>query len=104
MNVEDAMVDDSIQASGPSVTTFGQPANSLPTPNLPFGTPAAPSGGPSVFQFGSNQNSTVPQNPFQSAGSFEFSAGGGSFSLGSGAGDKSGRRIVRVKRDKHRKK
>ena len=58
------MVDDNIQASAPSVPAFGQPANSLPISNLQFGTPVAPSGGPSVFQFGSNQDSTVPQTHF----------------------------------------
>ncbi|XP_020268410.1 nuclear pore complex protein NUP1-like isoform X2 [Asparagus officinalis] len=132
MNVEDSMVDDVNGAAAPSVPIFGQTANSLPTPTLQFGVPAAPSGPPtfqfgnnqsssvpqntSVFQFGSNQSSTAPQNPspFQTPTSFEFSAGGSfslgsgagdkpGFSLGSGAGDKSGRRIIRVKRDKRKK-
>lgn len=105
MNIEDSMVDDSIQAAASSVPTFGQPVTSLSTPNFQFGTSSASTGGPSVFQFGGNHSSTVPQNPspFQPGGSFELSTGG-SFSLGSGGGDKSGRRIVKVKRDKHRKK
>lgn len=105
MNIEDSMADDDIQAPGQSVPVFGQPAASPSTPDFQFGNPAAASGGSSVFQFGSQHNSTVAQNPspFHTADSFEFSTGG-SFSLGSGGGDKSGRRIVRVKRDKHRKK
>lgn len=127
MNIEDRMTDDNIQAPAQSVPEFGQPDTSPPTPNFQFGHPSAvlgqpttspstpsfqfgnpvpASGGSSVFQFGSQHNSTVAQNPspFHTAGSFEFSSGG-SFSLGSGGGgDKSGRRIVRAKRDKHRKK
>nr|XP_019704859.1 nuclear pore complex protein NUP1 isoform X2 [Elaeis guineensis] len=105
MNVEDSMADDTTQASAPVVPTFGQQTNLTATPSFMFGSPAAPSGGPSIFQFGSQQNTNNPQNPspFQAAGSLEFAAGG-SFSLGSGGGDKSGRKIVRVRRDKLRKK
>lgn len=127
MNIEDSMTCDNVQAPAQSVPVFGQPAT-LSTPNFQFGHPSAVSGQPatspstlsfqsgnpaaasgesSVFQFGSQHNSTVAQNlsPFHTAGSFEFSTGG-SFSLGSGGGgdNKSGRRIVRIKRDKHRKK
>ncbi|KAG1333899.1 nuclear pore complex protein NUP1 [Cocos nucifera] len=105
MNVEDSMADDTTQASAPVVPTFGQQTNFSATPSFMFGSPAAPSGGPSIFQFGSQQNTNNPQNPspFQASGSLEFAAGG-SFSLGSGGGDKSGRKIVRVRRDKLRKK
>lgn len=45
----------------------------------------------------------LPQNPFQSS-SVEFNAGGGSFSLGSGGGDKSGRRMVRATKSKNKRK
>ncbi|XP_008790339.2 nuclear pore complex protein NUP1-like isoform X2 [Phoenix dactylifera] len=107
MNVEDSMADDTTQASAPVVPTFGQQTNLTATPSFMFSSPAAPSGGPSIFQFGGQQNTNNPQNPspFQAAGSLEFVAGG-SFSLGSGGGggDKSGRKIVRVRRDKLRKK
>ncbi|URD87961.1 WD domain, G-beta repeat [Musa troglodytarum] len=102
MNVEDSMADDPAQSISPAAT-FGQP-NLLASPNFMFGAPAAP-GGLSTFQFGSQQNSFVPQSqsPFQQSVNADF-AGGGSFSLGSSGGEKSGRRIVRVRRDKHRKK
>ncbi|CAL9079622.1 unnamed protein product [Musa textilis] len=102
MNVEDSMADDPAQSISPAAT-FGQP-NLLASPNFMFGAPAAP-GGLSTFQFGSQQNSFIPQSqsPFQQSVNADF-AGGGSFSLGSSGGEKSGRRIVRVRRDKHRKK
>lgn len=102
MNVEDSMADDPAQSSIPPAATFGQP-NLLASPNFMFGAPAAP-GGLSTFQFGSQQNSFIPQSqsPFQQSGNADFA--GGSFSLGSSGGEKSGRRIVRVRRDKHRKK
>ncbi|KAJ6850525.1 nuclear pore complex protein NUP1-like [Iris pallida] len=103
MNVEDNMTDITNQA--PSFLAFGQPGNQPATPSFAFGSPAVQPGGPSVFQFGSHQNPSVPQNPspFQATGNSEFSQGG-SFSVGSGGGDKSGRRIVRAARNKHRKK
>nr|XP_009389436.1 PREDICTED: nuclear pore complex protein NUP1-like [Musa acuminata subsp. malaccensis] len=102
MNVEDSMADDPAQSSIPPAATFGQP-NLLASSNFMFGAPAAP-GGLSTFQFGSQQNSFIPQSqsPFQQSGNADFA--GGSFSLGSSGGEKSGRRIVRVRRDKHRKK
>ncbi|CAL9766635.1 unnamed protein product [Musa acuminata subsp. burmannicoides] len=101
MNVEDSMADDPAQ-SIPPAATFGQP-NLLASSNFMFGAPAAP-GGLSTFQFGGQQNSFIPQSqsPFQQSGNADFA--GGSFSLGSSGGEKSGRRIVRVRRDKHRKK
>ncbi|RWV92452.1 hypothetical protein GW17_00045175 [Ensete ventricosum] len=101
MNVEDSMADDPAQ-SIPPAATFGQP-NVPASPNFMFGAPAAP-GGLSTFQFGSQQNSfgLQSQSPFQQSGNADFA--GGSFSLGSSGGEKSGRRIVRVRRDKHRKK
>ncbi|KAH7675288.1 hypothetical protein IHE45_08G126500 [Dioscorea alata] len=99
MNVEDSMTDDAVQPTVSTVPTFGQPANSPTPPSFMFGSAAAvPSGGQPVFQFGS-QNSVPPSaNSFQPSGTLEFTSGG-SFSLGSG-GDKSTRKIVRVRRNK----
>ncbi|QHN78553.1 Nuclear pore complex protein [Arachis hypogaea] len=100
MSMEDSMAEDTVQATppGPAAPIFGQqppPAQS----NFVFGA-STPSGA-SPFQFGQN---TAPQSPspFQASGSQEFNAGG-SFSLGTGGGDKAGRRMVRVK-NKMRKK
>ncbi|KAM0943598.1 hypothetical protein DsansV1_C13g0123891 [Dioscorea sansibarensis] len=98
MSVEDSMTDDSVQTTVPTVPTFGQPASSPTPPSFMFGLPAVPSGGQPVFQFG-GQNSVPPSaNSFQPSGTLEFTSGG-SFSLGSG-GDKSTRKIVRVRRNK----
>ncbi|EHA8586794.1 nuclear pore complex protein NUP1 [Cocos nucifera] len=103
MNVEDSMADDTNQAEVSMVSTFAQPSSSLVAPV--FGAPANLSGGSPIFQFASHPNSSVPQNPtpFQAAGNLEFPPGG-SFSLGSGGGDKSGRKFVKVRRGKPRKK
>ncbi|KAG8098452.1 hypothetical protein GUJ93_ZPchr0013g33970 [Zizania palustris] len=98
MSVEDSMADDTNQAApaGPifGSSPFGQPGSSSAAPV--FGAPAGqPSG---VFQFGSQQGS-MPQNAaFPPGGSLEFQ--GGNFSLGSGGGggDKSNRRVIKVKR------
>ncbi|RZR88839.1 hypothetical protein BHM03_00016480 [Ensete ventricosum] len=102
MNVKDSMAEDPNQSAVGTVPPFGQPGSSVSLPV--FGAPATQSAS-SVFQFGSQQNSSLPPgpSPFQAAGSHEFPQGG-SFSLGTGGGDKSGRRIVRVKRDRSRKK
>lgn len=89
------MAEDTVQATPPATPPiFGQqpaPAQS----NFVFG--ASTLSGTSPFQFGSQQ-SIAPQNtsPFQASGSVEFNAGG-SFSLGSGGGDKSGRKFLKVK-------
>ncbi|KAJ7974812.1 Nuclear pore complex protein NUP1 [Quillaja saponaria] len=101
MNMEDSMAEDAIPASMPAGPVFGQAAVT-PAANFGFG-PNAPSG-VSPFQFASQQNLPAAQNPspFQPSGSLEFNAGG-SFSLGSGGGDKSNRRYIRVK-SKQRKK
>ncbi|PKU83562.1 nuclear pore complex protein NUP1 isoform X1 [Dendrobium catenatum] len=101
MSVEDTMADDTNQAPVP--VTFGQP-NSTPYTNFVFGA-AAPSSGTSLFQFNSQQNTQNLQNPnpFQAGVNPDF-APGGSFSLGSGGGDKSSRKIVKVRRDKLRRK
>ncbi|XP_020255939.1 nuclear pore complex protein NUP1-like isoform X2 [Asparagus officinalis] len=100
---EDSMTDDTTQAATLFVPSFGQPTNPSPSQPFVFGSPAVQPGAPSPFQFG-GQQSPLPQNPspFQPTGSVEFNAGG-SFSLGGGGGDKSGRRFVKVKRDKRRK-
>lgn len=72
----------------------GQPNQAISQNPIPAST---------SFQFGGQPNQTLPQNPFQSS-SVEFNAGGGSFSLGSNGGDKSSRRIVRVRKTTGRKK
>ncbi|XP_020577072.1 nuclear pore complex protein NUP1-like [Phalaenopsis equestris] len=102
MSVEDTMADDTNQAPA-STVTFGQPNNN-PYSNFVFGS-AVPSSGTNPFQFNSQQNPPTLQNPnpFQTGGNSEF-APGGSFSLGSGGGDKSSRKIVKVRRDKIRRK
>lgn len=104
---EDSMAEDTVQATQPVTAVFGQ----QPAPhqsNFVFGvstsTPAPTPTGASPFQFASQQNIAPPNpSPFQASGSLEFNSGG-SFSLGPGGGDKSGRKIVRVNRNKLRKK
>ncbi|KAG8380702.1 hypothetical protein BUALT_Bualt06G0043400 [Buddleja alternifolia] len=96
MNAEDSMAEDTVQSS--SVAAFGQPSSSM---GFAFGS-TAPSQPSNPFMFGgSQQNQNQP--PFQASGSLEFSAGG-SFSLGSGGGDKSGRKMIKVNRNKNRRK
>ncbi|XP_045819166.1 nuclear pore complex protein NUP1-like isoform X2 [Trifolium pratense] len=97
----DSMAEDSVQVTPPLSPMFGQQPAPVQS-NFVFG--ASTPSGTSPFQFASQQN-VAPQNPsqFQASGSLEFNAGGGSFSLGSGGGDKSGRKIIRVKH-KNRKK
>ncbi|TKY51774.1 Nuclear pore complex protein NUP1 [Spatholobus suberectus] len=96
MSMEDGMAEDTVQATPPVTSIFGQQPAPVQS-NFVFGA-STPSGA-SPFQFGSQQN-IAPQNPssFQASGSL-----GGSFSLGTGGGDKSGRKIVKVKH-KQRKK
>lgn len=101
---EDNMTDDTNQAAAPSVPTFGQSANQLPAAPFLFSSqPVQPA--QQAFQFSGQQNPSFPQNssPFQPAGGLEFNAGG-SFSLGSGGGDKSARKMVKPRRDKMRRK
>lgn len=97
----DSMAEDSVQVTPPSSPMFGQQPAPVQS-NFVFG--ASTHSGTSPFQFASQQN-VAPQNPspFQATGSLEFNAGGGSFSLGSGGGDKSGRKIIKVKH-RNRKK
>lgn len=111
MSMEDSMAEDSMQ---PTTPVFSQPPASAPSTGFVFGgsTPspsfggAAPTPGGSPFQFGSQQNQmggAQSLSPFQPSGSVEFNAGGaGSFSLGTG-GDKSNRKIVKVKNRLRRK-
>ncbi|MQM12792.1 hypothetical protein Taro_045711 [Colocasia esculenta] len=101
MNVEENMADHVVQAPSSVLPMFGQPSN-VPPSSLPFSSTHTTSGAP-VFQFTSSQPSALAQSqtPFQTTGSFEF---GRSFSMGSGGIDKSGRRFIKAKRDKHRKK
>ncbi|KAL3523694.1 hypothetical protein ACH5RR_016528 [Cinchona calisaya] len=102
MNSEDSMAEDPVQSSMPAIAGFGQQPVSPSPGGFMFGSTVPSHTAP--FQFGGQQNQAAPQNPshFQASGSLEFSAGG-SFSLGSG-GDKSGRKIVKVSRNRNRKK
>ncbi|KAB5543976.1 hypothetical protein DKX38_012088 [Salix brachista] len=110
MSMEDSMAEDTVQATTPSVPVF---SHQSATPGSSFGFPT-PSGGnqfgstgppgANPFQFGSQPNLATPQNPsVQASGSLEFNNTGGSFSFGTGGGDKSGRRIVRVKRSQRKR-
>ncbi|KAL9676254.1 hypothetical protein QQ045_004467 [Rhodiola kirilowii] len=95
MSMEDSMAEDTIQASAPLTPVFGQ-QQSMPNSGFFFGSPS-PSVTPSLFQFGSQPSPTPPANksPFQAPGGFNA---GGSFSLGTGGGDKAGRKIVKLLR------
>ncbi|KAM7463768.1 hypothetical protein LguiA_031889 [Lonicera macranthoides] len=103
MSMEDSMAEDPVQGSTP---VFGQqPIFSSPAAGFMLGS-TAPSPSNSIpFQFGGQQSQLAPQNPspFQATSSLEFNAGG-SFSLGSGGGDKSARRTVRVSKSRNRRK
>lgn len=109
------MAEDLVQAPAPAIS-FGQPSVSPSTGGFAFGST------PSSFQFGGQQSQAAPQNsspfaassslvqaapqnssPFAASNSLEFGGGGGSFSLGSSGPDKSGRRIVKVNRNKHKR-
>ncbi|XP_068342802.1 nuclear pore complex protein NUP1-like isoform X2 [Pyrus communis] len=114
MNMEDSMAEDTNQASTPTAPGFGQhfqfgqqPILNSQSASVFGGTPTAPAASP--FQFAGQQNLTNPQNPnpFQASGSLGANQGlGGSFSVGSsgGDGDKSHRRIIKVKHNRPRKK
>ncbi|CAI9768375.1 unnamed protein product [Fraxinus pennsylvanica] len=103
MNADDSMAEDTMQSSAPSVPSFGQPNISPSPPGFMFGSTVQSQ--PSPFQFAGQQNQVASQNSssFQASASLEFNAGG-SFSLGSGGGDKSGRKYVKASRSKNRKK
>ncbi|KAL8551907.1 hypothetical protein ACS0TY_000813 [Phlomoides rotata] len=100
MSAEDSMAEDPVPSS-----VIGQSSVSPSPPGFTFG-PTAPAQA-NMFLFSGQQNQVAPQSPspFQASGSLEFNAGGGSFSLGSGGVvDKSNRKIVRINRNKNRKK
>ncbi|KAJ1404788.1 hypothetical protein SESBI_26366 [Sesbania bispinosa] len=100
MSMEDSMAEDTVQSTPPATPIFGQQAAPVQS-NFAFG--ASTPSGTSPFQFGGQQGiASQNPSPFQASGSLEFNAGG-SFSLGTGGGDKSGRKILRVKH-KQRKK
>ncbi|KAI3408760.1 uncharacterized protein J3R85_020043 [Psidium guajava] len=102
MNAEDSMAEDTVVATTPSVSVFGQqPISPQPPTSFMFNSPASTVANP--YQFGGQQNLATPPNPspFQASGSLDL--GGGSFSLGA-AGEKSGRKIVRVKHNRPRRK
>ncbi|GKV11434.1 hypothetical protein SLEP1_g22695 [Rubroshorea leprosula] len=97
--MEDSMAEDTIQATTPTLSVFGQQPVTPSSSGFIFGATLPSVSNP--FQFGGQQNISAPQNPsqfqttFQPSSSLQFNAGG-SFSLGSG-GDKSTRKFVRVK-------
>lgn len=91
--MEDSMVDDTNQVATPNppVPVFGQ------TGSL-FG---APSGAPAPgFQFGAQPS----QSLFQPGSNLEFNAGNQAVSGSGAGGDKANRRIVKVSRNKPRRK
>ncbi|XP_074366370.1 nuclear pore complex protein NUP1 isoform X1 [Apium graveolens] len=90
--------------SNPTMPTFGQPLVSQSLPTFTFGSAAPPSIAASPFQFGGQQNQATPQNlpSFQTSNSLVNS--GGSFSLGSSGGDKGNRKMVRISKNKNRRK
>lgn len=93
MSMEDSMVDDTNQVATPNppVPVFGQ------TGSL-FG---APSGAPAPgFQFGAQPS----QSLFQPGSNLEFNAGNQAVSGSGAGGDKANRRIVKVSRNKPRRK
>ncbi|KAG5607776.1 hypothetical protein H5410_029268 [Solanum commersonii] len=99
MSMEDSMAEDTMHASSPAVA-FGQPSVSPSPGGFMFGST------PNPFQFGGQQNqaaAAAAQNPSPFAASGSLGAGG-SFSLGSNGPDKSGRKIVKVNRNKNRRK
>ncbi|CAH8283551.1 unnamed protein product [Eruca vesicaria subsp. sativa] len=112
MSMEDSMAEDTDQANKTSMVQqpmFGQQPVSMAQPSFTFGGGAPATPPPTManpFQFGGQPiANTPPQNasPFQASQSLEFQ-GGGSFSLGStGGGDKSGRRIFKVKKNNRKK-
>ncbi|KAG5237921.1 nuclear pore complex protein [Salix suchowensis] len=110
MSMEDSMAEDTVQATTPPVPSFFQPTAPGPIFGFSNTTPggnqftSTGSSGASPFQFESQPNLAAPQNPppFQASGSLEFNARG-SFSLGAGGGDKSGRKIVKVKKTQRKR-
>ncbi|XP_042388098.1 nuclear pore complex protein NUP1-like [Zingiber officinale] len=104
MSIEESMNGDNNQSAGNMFQQFGQPGSAAAPA---FSAPAAQSASP-FFQFASKQNPTLPSSAppqFQPSGSMELPQGG-SFAMGSGGGggDKSSRRIIKVRKDKMRKR
>ncbi|XP_028799437.1 nuclear pore complex protein NUP1-like [Neltuma alba] len=103
-NDQMSMEEDPVQSSSPltPVTPAFFQQLAPPQPKFVFGAPS--SSGTNPFRFGTQQN-IPPQNasPFQASGSVEFN-GAGSFSLRTGGGDKSGRKFVKVSKNRTRKK
>ncbi|XP_068634581.1 nuclear pore complex protein NUP1-like isoform X2 [Aristolochia californica] len=103
INVEDSMAEDTVQATtAQAVSSFDQAASS-PSPFM-FGSTSVQSGGQQVFQFGGQAAPQNASSPFAAAAGNLEVAPGGSFSLGTAGSDKSNRKIVRVRRERHRKK
>lgn len=99
MNMEDSMAEDTMQGSPmPSGPVFGQPQVQPLASGFVFGSAAPSTPNPSPFQFGTQQQNP----PFQASSSLDVNAGG-SFSWGSGGGDKSNRKFVRVKQRQRKK-
>ncbi|GAB2293183.1 hypothetical protein Dimus_027389 [Dionaea muscipula] len=96
MNMEDSMAEDSVQTSAPAVRAFSQsPLATLPSPTYVFGATAVQATSP--FQFGGQPQVPAPNpSPFQHSGSMESNPG--SFSLGAGGNDKTGRKIIKVRK------
>ncbi|KAG6505834.1 hypothetical protein ZIOFF_038200 [Zingiber officinale] len=104
MSIEESMNGDNNQSAGNMFQQFGQPGSAAAPA---FSAPAAQSASP-FFQFASKQNPPLPSSAppqFQPSGSMELPQGG-SFAMGSGGGggDKSSRRIIKVRKDKMRKR
>ncbi|KAJ8540321.1 hypothetical protein K7X08_030240 [Anisodus acutangulus] len=91
-SMEDSMAEDNMQATSPAVA-FGQSSVSPSPGGFVFGST------PSPFQFGGQQRQPAAQNSSPFAASCSLGAGG-SFSLGSNGPDKSGRKIIKVNRNK----
>ncbi|KAG0451701.1 hypothetical protein HPP92_026330 [Vanilla planifolia] len=94
MDTEDSIVDDGLKAA-PMAQTIHQTTTS----STPFMSSIPSAAGAQIFNFGAHQNNS---SPFQASGTVGFSAGG-SFSLGSGGGEKSERKFIRVKRERSRR-
>jgi hypothetical protein len=90
--MEDSMAEDTVQASMPAVPAFNPHPVAPPQSSFVFGS--TPTSTANTFNFGApQQNLGTVQNPFQASNSL-----GGSFSVGAGGGDKSGRKIVKVRK------
>ncbi|KAK1396601.1 Nuclear pore complex protein nup1 [Heracleum sosnowskyi] len=92
------------QSSNPTMPTFGQPLVSQSPPAFNFGSAPPPAIAASPFQFGGQQNQATQQNLPLFPTSNSLVNSGGSFSLGSGGGDKGNRKMVRISKNKNRRK